>query len=101
MTVNKQQLRTAKELRDLLQRVAQDAEYALEDFRRYADSWDETIAQVESGEQDPRAFSEVYAVERILEQLEDISHVHSGSSRASTLRQARRSALKLALGDGR
>lgn len=89
MTVKQDQARAkslAKNVAIDLRVVLNDARRELDEFEKYVDSWDEELKQEE---RDPRALAQRYVVERALEKIEDVCHVHSGSTRMSHVRQAR------------
>lgn len=66
--------------------VLNDARRDLDEFEKYVDSWDEEIA---SDAHDPRFLAQRYVVERALEKIEELCHVHSGGTRMMHVRQAR------------
>jgi hypothetical protein len=76
--------------------VLNDAREKLAEYEAYVDSWDAEIATWKDGERDPRMLTERHVIERALEQLEDLLHVHTGGTRHMHFRTARTRLLQLA-----
>ena len=80
-----------------LRQVALDARRTLEAFEEYVESWATELADPE---RDPRALAQTYVVVRAEQMMDELHHIHSGSTAASHQRTAKHRLFQLAaLGD--
>ncbi len=100
-TVKQEQDRSLKLMESVaidLRVVLIDARAQLDEFETYVESWDQQVeaCKEDPATHDPRALTEAYVITRALEMLEEVAHMHSGSTRASNWRRARTRLVQLA-----
>lgn len=75
-----------------------DAQRELSEFETYVESWEQQVdaRKEDPATHDPRGLTEEYVITRALGMIEDVAHVHSGSTRMSNIRRARTRLIQLA-----
>lgn len=99
---DKREMRAAKKLAKSiaidLRVILQDQRRNLEEFEKYVDSWDEELA---GDGLDPRALLQPFVIERAMDQVEGVTHIHTGSTDHSHFRTFRQRCLSALRGEDR
>lgn len=89
-------VKRAREAAEQMARVAAYSREIVDKFDEYVADWRSCVEQMEDGELDSLTLAEPYVIERALEKLDELLHVHTGSTHAMHYRQARHELVRLA-----
>lgn len=76
---------------DGLRKMRLEAQARVDEFSSYVDSWERAMR-----DGDPRALTQTFVAIQAEEKVEELTHLHSGSSHASTVRMLKRELFALA-----